>query len=106
VTIKRPQILAREGKPAFAVLPIEDYQALRARLQDLEDLALLREAQAADANAPADRWRKCCATWAWTRNPQSADPANGTEPAAPLLRPQPRGNVARQAFLPCSHLMS
>ena len=47
----RPQILEREGKPAFAVLPIEEYEALRQRLEDLEDLALLREAEAADGDA-------------------------------------------------------
>lgn len=48
----RPQILQRDGKPAFAVLPIEDYEALRERLEDLEDLALLRAAEAADRGAP------------------------------------------------------
>jgi PHD/YefM family antitoxin component YafN of YafNO toxin-antitoxin module len=52
VTIKRPQILQREGKPAFAVLPIEEYEALRERLEDLEDLALLREAEEAAGDAP------------------------------------------------------
>jgi len=49
---KRPQILERDGKPTFAVLPIEDYRALRQRLEDLEDLALLREAESADRDAP------------------------------------------------------
>ena len=33
-------------------MPIEEYEALRQRLEDLEDLALLREAEAADADAP------------------------------------------------------
>ena len=50
--IKRPQILEHEGKAAFAVLPIEDYEALRERLENLEDLALLREAEAVDGDAP------------------------------------------------------
>lgn len=49
--MKRPQILEREGKPTFAVLPIEDFEAMRDRLEDLEDLALLRDAQAADMDA-------------------------------------------------------
>ena len=49
---KRPQILERAGKPAFAVLPIEDYEALRQRLEDLEDLVLLREAERASGDAP------------------------------------------------------
>ncbi len=49
---RRPQILHREGKAAFAVLPIEDYKALRRRLEDLEDLALLRQAERASGHAP------------------------------------------------------
>ena len=49
---KGPQILEREGKPAFAVLPIEEYESMRERLQDLEDLALIREAEEADRNSP------------------------------------------------------
>ena len=48
---KPPQILEREGKPAFAVLPIEEYEAMRERLEDLEDLAALAEAERADAGA-------------------------------------------------------
>ena len=46
-----PQILERAGKPAFAVLPIEDYEAMRERLEDLDDLALLREAERASGDA-------------------------------------------------------
>ncbi len=52
MTLKQPQFLKKEGKPAFAVLPIEEYKAIRQRLEDLEDLALLREAEVADRAAP------------------------------------------------------
>jgi PHD/YefM family antitoxin component YafN of YafNO toxin-antitoxin module len=48
---QRAQILERDGKPAFAVLPIEDYEALRERLEELEDLALLRKAERTDRGA-------------------------------------------------------
>ncbi|MCG3126456.1 MAG: hypothetical protein CHACPFDD_01292 [Phycisphaerae bacterium] len=48
---RRAHILVRDGKPAFAVLPIEEYEALRERLDDLEDLALLREAERTDRGA-------------------------------------------------------
>ena len=48
---KKTQILEHEGKPAYAVLPIKEYEALRERLEDLEDLAALREAERADAGA-------------------------------------------------------
>jgi len=47
----QPQILEHEGKPAFVVLPFEEYKALKERLEDLEDLALLREAERADRRA-------------------------------------------------------
>ncbi|MBI4568561.1 MAG: type II toxin-antitoxin system Phd/YefM family antitoxin [Planctomycetes bacterium] len=46
-----PQFLERDGRPAFAVLPIEEYEALRRRLEDLEDLAALCDAEKADAGA-------------------------------------------------------
>jgi PHD/YefM family antitoxin component YafN of YafNO toxin-antitoxin module len=46
-----PQILEHEGKPAFAVLPLEEYEAMRKRLEDLEDLSLLCEAERADADS-------------------------------------------------------
>lgn len=51
MTIKPPQFLEHDGKPAFAVIPIKDYEALRERLEDLEDLALLREAELTDGDA-------------------------------------------------------
>lgn len=50
MTMKQPQILEQGGKPAFAVLPIEEYEAIRQRLEDLEDIALLAEAEANPGN--------------------------------------------------------
>ena len=32
-----PEILRRDGRPQFAVLPYEEYVALRARLEDLAE---------------------------------------------------------------------
>ena len=46
-----PEYLHRLGKPAFAVLPIEEFNRLQDYLQDLEDLLALRQAQAAEADA-------------------------------------------------------
>jgi PHD/YefM family antitoxin component YafN of YafNO toxin-antitoxin module len=48
----RAHILEREGKPAFVVLPIEEYEEMRDRLENLEDLALLRAAEVADKGKP------------------------------------------------------
>jgi len=48
---KQVKILEHEGKPAFAVLPVAEYEAMCRRLDKLEDLALLREAELADVGA-------------------------------------------------------
>jgi len=51
MTRKQAQILEHEGKPAFAVLPVEEYEAMCRQVEDLENLALLREAEQVDAGA-------------------------------------------------------
>lgn len=48
-----PEYLTRHGKPEFAVLPIEEFDRLKAYLEDLEDLLALRQAKDAEADAPA-----------------------------------------------------
>ena len=40
-----PQILKKEGKQEFVVLPIEEYQLLMELVHDYEDLRDLREAK-------------------------------------------------------------
>ncbi len=40
-----PQIIEKEGKKEFVVLPFEEYQALTELLLDYEDLRDLREAK-------------------------------------------------------------
>ena len=47
----RPKILKTDGKPAFAVLTIEEYESLKTRLDDLEDLLALRKAKDAESGA-------------------------------------------------------
>jgi hypothetical protein len=39
-----PQILSKEGRKQFVILPYEEYQAIQERLADSEDLAALRKA--------------------------------------------------------------
>jgi hypothetical protein len=46
-----PEYLNRNGQPAFAVLPIEEFHSLKQYLEDLEDLLALRQAKAADKNS-------------------------------------------------------
>jgi hypothetical protein len=43
-----PEILVRDGKKQFAVLPYEEFLALKERLEDMEDLLQLRKAKKAE----------------------------------------------------------
>jgi PHD/YefM family antitoxin component YafN of YafNO toxin-antitoxin module len=47
-----PQILQKNGKNEFVVLPYEEFEALRELAEDYEDLYDLREAKAQERNAP------------------------------------------------------
>lgn len=47
-----PNILERDGKKAFAVLPYEEFVRIGEELHDFEDLKDLRAAKAEEANAP------------------------------------------------------
>ncbi len=40
---KAPEIVLREGKPAAVILDIEQYRDMLERLEDVEDLRILRE---------------------------------------------------------------
>jgi PHD/YefM family antitoxin component YafN of YafNO toxin-antitoxin module len=51
VTI-HPNILERDGKKAFVVLPYEEFVMIEEELQDYEDLKELRAARAAEAGEP------------------------------------------------------
>lgn len=44
-----PEILIKDGKKIFAVLPYEEFLAVQARLADAEDLLELRKAKRAEA---------------------------------------------------------
>ncbi len=47
-----PQILQKNGKNEFVVLPYEEFEALRELAEDYEDLYDLCEAKAQEQNAP------------------------------------------------------
>lgn len=50
----RAQLLKKDGKPEFAVLPISEYRNLIKRLEDLEDARDIRESRAnPDESFPA-----------------------------------------------------
>lgn len=43
-----PEILVKDGKKQFALLPYEEFMALKERLEDVEDLLQLRKAKKAE----------------------------------------------------------
>jgi DNA-binding NtrC family response regulator len=47
-----PEILEKNGQPEFAVLPYEEFQAVKELLIDYEDLRELRMAKSEEADAP------------------------------------------------------
>ena len=47
-----PQIIEKEGKKEFVVLPYKDYQAIEELLEDYMDLLDLREAKQTQKNQP------------------------------------------------------
>ncbi|MDO9391449.1 MAG: type II toxin-antitoxin system Phd/YefM family antitoxin, partial [bacterium] len=46
------QIIEKNGKKEYAVLPYTDYLKLREELEDYDDLRCLRSAKAAENDAP------------------------------------------------------
>ena len=47
-----PEILRKNGRNEFVVLPYEEFLAIRERLEDAEDVLELRSAKQAEADAP------------------------------------------------------
>jgi hypothetical protein len=47
-----PEILRRDGKEQFAVLPYEEFLAVQEYLEDMEDLRLIEEARSSDTGEP------------------------------------------------------
>tara|TARA_B100000614_G_scaffold253909_1_gene268448 strand:- start:11 stop:208 length:198 start_codon:yes stop_codon:yes gene_type:complete len=47
-----PQVIEKEGKKEFVVLPYEEFLAIKENLEDYEDLKDLREAKAVEGDAP------------------------------------------------------
>lgn len=46
-----PEILKKNGKNEFVVLPYEEFEAIRALLEDVEDVLELRKARAEEGDA-------------------------------------------------------
>ncbi len=44
-TLPEPEIVTRKGKPVSVILPIADYQELLERVEDVEDVAWLKQAR-------------------------------------------------------------
>lgn len=48
-----PEILKKNGKSEFVVLPYEEYEALQELLADYQDLLDLRDAKSKESNKPS-----------------------------------------------------
>jgi PHD/YefM family antitoxin component YafN of YafNO toxin-antitoxin module len=48
-----PQIIEKEGKKEFVVIPYEEFLALQEALEDYDDLRTLRSEKAESANLPS-----------------------------------------------------
>ena len=48
-----PQIIEKEGKKEFVVLPYEEFLQIQAALEDFDDLRILREEKTTSAFEPA-----------------------------------------------------
>lgn len=48
----KPQILTRNGKPEFAVLPYDQFEEMQEQLEDAADLIALDRARREDAGKP------------------------------------------------------
>ena len=44
-TTREPEIVTRNGKPVFVIIPIKDYEELLERAEDAEDIAWLKRAR-------------------------------------------------------------
>jgi hypothetical protein len=47
-----PQIIEKEGKREFVVLPYQEFLAIKASLEDYEDLKNLRESKVEEGDKP------------------------------------------------------
>jgi len=53
MTDLHPQIIEKDGKKEFVVLPFDEYLRIEEELASYQDLQELREAKQAEADAPA-----------------------------------------------------
>ncbi len=50
--VPKAQIITKNGKKEFAIIPYADFLRMREELEDYEDLRCLREAKKAEKKAP------------------------------------------------------
>jgi PHD/YefM family antitoxin component YafN of YafNO toxin-antitoxin module len=52
---RSPEIVLRDGQPAAVILDIDEYQDMLERLEDLDDLEMLKQGLKVVASSPARR---------------------------------------------------
>ncbi|MGI8966823.1 MAG: hypothetical protein ACR2H1_12160 [Limisphaerales bacterium] len=85
-----PKILEKNGQPKFAVLPYEEFRAMREILLDYEDLRDLRATRLKESGAPTisskevqKNMGKLCKSLENLRELNQAIKRNGTKPLIP-----------------------
>lgn len=58
-----PEILVKNGKKEFVVLPYEEFLAVQERLAEADDLLDFRKASGRRARRSRSRWPRSCASW-------------------------------------------
>jgi len=58
-----PEILEKDGKKEFVILPYEEFLAIQQALADVEDLAALRPQKKKIKTRLAFPWKKSLTTW-------------------------------------------
>ena len=53
-----PQVLEKNGKKEFAILPYEDFLKMQEELECYNDLRILREAKQEEQNAPSVSYKE------------------------------------------------
>ena len=48
----KPQVIKKNGKKEFVILPYEEFVKIQEQLEDYDDLRTLREAKEKEGNAP------------------------------------------------------
>jgi hypothetical protein len=68
-----PQILEKDGEPAFVILPYEEFVSLTEDMEDALDVIAIREAEAEDSGKPGKSLDEIKKKYGITDSPPARD---------------------------------